>query len=70
MVHRQDPVAFSRRAILRTCRVLPPADVTEQKSGMQVQYSAPFNMYSVGSQVGSLKLRKHGLQKALLLWDM
>ena len=33
-----------------TFRVLPPAAVTERKSGMQVQHSTPFNVYSIGSQ--------------------
>ena len=43
-------IAFSWRAILSTYRVLPPAAVTERKSGIQVQYSAPFDVYSIGSQ--------------------
>ena len=29
---------------------MSPAAVTERKSGMHVQYSAPFNVYSIGSQ--------------------
>ena len=31
--------------------MLPPAAVTNRESGMQVQYSAPFTVYSIGSQV-------------------
>ena len=30
--------------------MLKPAAVTERESGMQVQYSAPFNVYAIGSQ--------------------
>ena len=35
---------------------------------MQVQYSAPFDW--IASGLGSIQLLKHGLQKALLLWDI
>ena len=42
----QPAAIASRRAILTTCRVLPPAAVTDRESFMQVQYSAPFNHWN------------------------
>ena len=61
-------MAVRRRAILSTCLVLPLAAVTDRDSGNILRLHRVCEW--IASGLGSIKLLKHGLQKAMLLWNM
>ena len=68
--NRFTTIATSKRDIFRTCRVPLPPCLTESQAS-RFNTSALRRVFDwIASVLGAIKVLKHGVQKAMLLWDM